>query len=70
MIRPMVLAFERDVSRAVGRLSLPVVKSKCPADGNTKRQEVKELIRTLEKDYDRLRIKTIGALQRAGVDGW
>ena len=70
MIRPMVLAFERDVSRAGGRLSLPVVKSKCPADGNTKRQEVKELIRTLEKDYDRLRIKTIGALQRAGVDGW
>lgn len=70
MIRPMVLAFERDVSRAVGRHSLPVVKSKCPADGNTKRQEVKELIRTLEKDYDRLRIKTIGALQRAGVDGW
>ena len=70
MIRPMVLAFERDVSRAVGRLSLPVVKSKCPADGNTKRQEGKELIRTLEKDYDRLRIKTIGALQRAGVDGW
>lgn len=70
MIRPMALAFERDVSRAAARLSLPVVKNSCPADGNTKRQEIKQLVRTLEKDYDRLRIKTIGALQRAGIDGW
>lgn len=70
MIRPMVFAFERDVTRAATAKQLPIVKSKCPADGNTKRQEIKELIRGLEKDYDRLRTKTIGALQRAGIDGW
>lgn len=70
MIRPMVFAFERDVIRACNNAELPIVKSKCPADGNTKRQDIKNLIRSLEKDYDRLRIKTIGALQRAGIDGW
>lgn len=70
MIRPMVFAYERDVTRAVREKRLPIVKSKCPADGNTKRQEVKELVRNLEKDYDRLRIKTLGAMQRAGIDGW
>lgn len=70
MIRPMVFAYERDVTRAVREKGLPIVKSKCPADGNTKRQEVKELVRNLEKDYDRLRIKTLGAMQRAGIDGW
>ncbi|MCI8360878.1 MAG: tRNA 2-thiocytidine biosynthesis protein TtcA [Clostridiales bacterium] len=70
MIRPMALAFERDVIRASRKRRLPVVKSACPADGVTDRQKVKELIRTLEKDYDRLRVKTLGALQRAGVDGW
>ena len=70
MIRPMILAFEKDVTRAVNNESLPVVKSKCPADGVTKRQEIKELIRTLERDYDRLRIKTLGALQRGGIDGY
>ena len=70
MIRPMVFAFERDVTHAATSAKLPVVKSKCPADGNTKRQEIKELVRGLEKDYDRLRIKTLGALQRAGIDGW
>lgn len=70
MIRPMIFAFERDVAKACKSKSLPVVKSCCPADGVTKRQEIKELVRGLEKDYDRLRIKTIGAIQRAGIDGW
>ena len=70
MIRPMVFAFEKDVTRAVNNQKLPIVKSKCPADGVTKRQEIKELIRKLERDYDRLRIKTLGALQRAGIDGY
>lgn len=70
MIRPMVLAFERDVIRACRKRNLPVVKNPCPADGVTDRQKMKDLIRGLEKDYDRLRIKTIGAMQRAGLDGW
>lgn len=70
MIRPMVLAFERDVIRACRKRNLPVAKSACPVDGTTDRQKIKELIRALEKDYDRLRIKTLGAMQRAGIDGW
>lgn len=70
MIRPMVLAAEKDVIRARGKWNLPVVKSKCPVDGYTKRQEVKELLKNLENDFDHLRLKTIGAMQRAGVDGW
>ena len=70
MIRPMVLAFERDVIRACRKRNLPIVKSACPADGVTERQKIKELIRTLEKDYDRLRIKTLGAMQRANIDEW
>lgn len=70
MIRPMVLAFERDVVRACRSRRLPVVKSACPVDGQTNRQRMKEWIRAMEKDYDRLRVKTLGAMQRAGIDGW
>ncbi len=72
MIRPMVFAYEREVERAARRLALPVVKSACPADGETERQRVKELIDSLEKQsgYSSLYQKTIGALQRAGIDGW
>ncbi len=70
MIRPMVYSFEKDVTHAVRSANLPVCKSNCPADGNTERQRIKDLIRTLEKDYDVLRKKTITALQNAELDGW
>ena len=72
LIRPMVFAYERDVAKAARRLNLPVAKSKCPADGVTERQRVKELIDRLEKEsgYSSLYQKTLGALQRAKIDGW
>lgn len=70
MIRPMVLATEADVWRAVRGLSLPVVKSACPADGATRRQEMKEYVARAARDDRAFRQKMLGALQGAGLDGW
>ncbi|MBQ2704051.1 MAG: tRNA 2-thiocytidine biosynthesis protein TtcA [Clostridia bacterium] len=72
LIRPMVFAYERDVSKAARKLDLPVTKSLCKADGITERQRVKDLLNRLEKEngYSSLYQKTIGALQRGGIDGW
>ncbi|HCC35410.1 MAG TPA: tRNA 2-thiocytidine(32) synthetase TtcA [Ruminococcaceae bacterium] len=70
MIRPMIFAREREIVNAVSRLGLPVVKSACPVDGETERRRVSELLSRLETDYDDLRAKTVGALQRSGIDGW
>jgi len=72
LIRPMVFAYERDVAKAARKLDLPVVKSACTADGITERQKVKDLLNKLEKEsgYSSLYQKTIGALQRGGIDGW
>ena len=72
LIRPMVFAYEREVERAGSRLNLPVIKSACPADGVTERRRVKELIDSLEKQsgYSSIYQKTLGALQRASIDGW
>ncbi len=71
-IRPMVLAYEKEVRHAVRSRDLPVVKSKCPVDGETERSRIKDLIWSLEREsgYDALYQKTIGALQRAKIDGW
>ena len=66
----MILCEEREVKGAVRRLDLPVVKSACPVDGVTARQDTAELIRQLEKDFPHLRTKVLGAMQRAGLDGW
>ena len=70
MIRPMIYAFEKDVAHAASSRNLPICKSTCPADGTTERQKVKELLQSLEKDYDGLRKKTLTALQNAEIDGW
>ena len=70
MIRPMLYAKESDVIRAVNNFNLPVCKSTCPADGNTERQRVKELLLSLETTYENLRHKVITALEKAEIDGW
>ena len=70
MIRPMIFARESDCARVVRRGNLPIVKSKCPADGTTERQEVKEFLNSLEKKYGNVRDKILGAMQRKGVNGY
>lgn len=70
LIRPLVYMYEYDIRSAVQRLELPVVHNPCPANGVTKRQEMKELIRELGQRYDEFPEKVFGALQRSGLDGW
>lgn len=70
MIRPMIFAYEKDVARVSEKLGLPVVKSKCPADGETEREHMKNLIFSLERDYPGLRDKIISAMQKGSIDGW
>ena len=49
VIRPMIYLREKEIIYAVNKNNIPVVKSNCPADGYTKREEMKELIRSLDK---------------------
>lgn len=72
MIRPMVFASEKDVERAARKAALPVIKSNCPVDNTTERQKIKELIDGLERQsgYNAIYQKTLGAMQRAAIDGW
>lgn len=70
LIRPMIFARESDAARVVRREGLPVVKSACPVDGKTERQEVKELLKSLEPKYGDIRGKILGAMQRGRIDGY
>lgn len=47
LIRPLYLTPEKDIIRA--SKAMPILKSKCPADKHSKREEIKELIEDLEK---------------------
>ena len=69
-IRPLLYVEERDVRGAVKRLNLPVVENPCPANGTTKREETKELIRELDQKYPGVKKKIFGAIQRYPLYGW
>lgn len=70
MIRPLVYVREREVTAAAERLNLPVVESKCPANEHTKREDVKNLLAELSKQYGDVPEKIVGAMQRGAIDRW
>lgn len=70
MIRPLIFAYERDIVRVANKENVPVVKSRCPADEKTNREDTKKLLSELEKTYPALRQKIVGAMQRGGISGW
>ena len=70
MIRPMVMAEESMISAAVRHEGLPVVKSKCPADGNTNREKTKEWIRMMDKESKGFKKRLYGALERGHISGF
>lgn len=70
VIRPMIYAPESYIRSFARRQELPIVHNPCPADGNTKREEIKRLIRTLEHDNHGVRQRIFGAIQRYPLRGW
>lgn len=69
-IRPLLYVQEREVRGAINRLGLPVVENPCPANGSTKREETKLLIRQLDQQFPNLKKKIFGAIQRYPLYGW
>ena len=69
-IRPMLYVGEQAIEHFAARMQLPVVHNTCPADKHTKRQEVKELIVTLQAQYPDLKTKIFGAMQRLPLPKW
>lgn len=70
LIRPMLYMPEKDVRYFAQKVSLPVIASPCPANGNTQREEMKQLLSRLDREHKGLRYRIFGAMQRAGIDGF
>lgn len=70
VIRPLVFAPENEIRRAAKRTGLEVVKSKCPVDGHTMREETKSFLAEREKLDKGFTDRLFGAMRRAGIDGW
>jgi tRNA(Ile)-lysidine synthase TilS/MesJ len=70
VIRPLVYLPESHVKHMLKTLSLPVVSSPCPANGETKRQEMKELMKKLRAIYPDASERLLHALQQDHYDLW
>ncbi|HHY44275.1 MAG TPA: tRNA 2-thiocytidine(32) synthetase TtcA [Firmicutes bacterium] len=55
VIRPLVYIPEKEIVRTVGKLGLPVIKTRCPVAGTTCRQDMKELVMLLTQRIPQLR---------------
>ncbi len=70
VIRPFIYLPEKEIKRYTKAENLPVVKNSCPADGNTKRQYIKDLLRNLEHDSHGLKERVFTALKTSNIPGW
>ena len=50
--------------------ALPVVKNLCPADGHTKRQEIKELLRELNRQNHGVKERMFTAVLNGRIPDW
>ncbi|MEG2017121.1 MAG: ATP-binding protein [Clostridium sp.] len=65
IIRPMVYIDEYMIKKAVREYNYPIIKNPCPADGHTKRQEVKEMVKNLSSTFPNLKDKLFSALNNS-----
>lgn len=70
LIRPLLFAPEADVIGFAKKYELPVVKNLCPADGVTKRQETKELIKQINSEAPGFHTRLFSAIANGNVDDW
>lgn len=63
LIRPMIYLPEADVISAAKRFALPVVHNPCPANGKTKREEMKQLLKQLTVQMPSAKDKLLHALR-------
>lgn len=70
MIRPMIALDEYEVQKAATKNALPVCKSNCPVDKTTVREDTKNLIKTLERDYPDIKAKIIHAMKKSSLSNW
>ena len=70
VIRPLIYASESEIGRAVRKSGIEIVKSRCPADGQTSRERMKQKLREQEKADHGLKDRIFGAICRSGLFGW
>ncbi len=70
VIRPLIYVEEKQIRTFIKDRNLQIIQNPCTANGHTKRQFIKELLRDLSVDNREIKNNIFGAIKRSGLDGW
>lgn len=70
VIRPLMYVPEVDVIGFMNKYELPTAKNPCPADGTTKREYAKNLVRQLNLEHPGAKDRMFRAIVNANIQGW
>lgn len=69
-IRPFIYIPEKEITYFINKNGFPVIRNTCPADGNTQRQYMKDLIMRLEMENKGLKQQIFHAVKTSEIKGW
>lgn len=70
LIRPLIYVPEAEVIGFSRKYQFPAAKNPCPADGHTRRQYAKNLIRKLNQDNPGVKDRMFTAIMSASFEDW
>lgn len=70
LIRPLIYAPEKYIRNFIKRNNIQIMPKACPMDGTSKREDMKNLIWSIQKDIPTLRANLYGAIKRSNLNGW
>lgn len=70
LIRPLMYVYEKDIIGFKNAYDLPVIKNPCPADGYTKRQYTKEMLKQLNKENPGVKDRIFRAIIEGNFSDW
>ena len=70
MIRPLIYCEEKDIRYFANKFPLPVIESPCSEDGNTERENMKQLLNKLNKENRGLKHRIFTAMQNGKISGY
>jgi tRNA(Ile)-lysidine synthase TilS/MesJ len=70
LIRPLSYVWEKDVKGFINKYKIITVTNPCTAAGHSTRNSVKDMLAALTKENKKVKYNILGAIKRAGIDGW
>ena len=64
LIRPLIYTPEKETKKFVKKNNLTVMPKVCPMDGTSKREDIKQMIFSLQKNIPMIRANLFGAIKR------